>query len=198
MKRPNMMVLATVAVISGLIGAQLFGSTQGTLFGSAVMLTCALLVLIFVGYAAWLLTVKNQKIIKAGDAEKVAALRFEAEPNAGVIYVYRNQYAGLLVGMNVMLDSVQIGQTRGFCFYRLVVAPGAHMIGGDKQYRGQRQASVSIEVGAGQIVYVEQEVVMSSTRSGCQFKVVADVGAAQSAMRKLKLFSRMPIKPEMP
>jgi hypothetical protein len=197
MKCPNMMMLAiaaAVVAIGGLIGAQLFRNTQGTLFGSAVMLICALLVLIFVGYAAWMLTVKNQKIIKADDAEKIAALRFEAEPNAGVIYLYRKQYAGLLVGMNVMLDSVLIGQTRGFCFYRLIVTPGTHMIGGDKQC----QVSISIDVGAGQIAYVEQEIVMSSNRSGHQFKIVADNAVAQAAMRKLKLFSRLPIKPKMP
>jgi hypothetical protein len=197
MKRPNRMVLAivvAVAAISGLIGAQLFRNTQGTLFASAVMLTCALLVLIFVGYAAWMLTVKNQKIIKANDAEKVAALRFEAEPNAGVIYVYRNQYAGLLVGMNVMLDSMLIGQTRGFCFYRLVVAPGTHIVGGDKHC----QTSVSVDVGAGQIAYVEQEIVMKSTKGGYQFKMVTNIAKAQAAMCKLKLFSCLPIKPKMP
>ncbi len=182
MKRPNLMVLAIIAAISGLIGAQLYRSTKDTL-GGVVMLLCVLVVLFFVGYVVWMLTVKNQKIIKASDAEKEVALRFVAEPDHSVIYVYRNQYAGFLVGMNVMLDLVLIGQTRGYCFYRLVVAPGTHVIGGDKQC----QASVSIDIGAGQIAYVEQEIVMSSTRSGYQFKVVADIAAAQSAMRKLKL-----------
>jgi hypothetical protein len=194
MKRPNLMLLAIIAVVSGLIGSQLFRSTQGTFFGGVVMLLCVLIVLFFVGYVVWMLTVKNQKIIKAGDTEKEAALRFEAEPNSGVIYVYRNQYTGFLVGMNVMLDSASIGQTRGFCFYRLVVTPGTHVIGGDKRC----QASVSIDIAAGQIAYVEQEIVMSATKGGYQFKIAEDIAKAQAAMRKSKLFSRLPIKPKMP
>jgi cbb3-type cytochrome oxidase subunit 3 len=183
MKRPNLMVLAIVAAISGLIGSQLFRSTQGTFLGGAVMLLCVLIVLFFIGYVAWVLTVKNQKIIKASDAEKDAALRFDAEPNSGVIYIYRSQYTGLLVGMNVMLDSALIGQTRGFCFYRVVVAPGMHVISGDKRC----QASVSVDTAAGQIAYVEQEIVMSATKGGYQFKIAEDIANAQAAMRKSKL-----------
>jgi cbb3-type cytochrome oxidase subunit 3 len=193
MKRPNLMLLAIVAAVCGLIGAQFFRSTQGTFLGGAVMLLCVLMVLFFIGYVVWMLTVKNQKIIKASDTEKEAALRFEPEPNCGVIYIYRSQYTGFLVGMNVMLDSALIGQTRGFCFYRLVVVPGAHIIGGDKQC----QASVSTDVSAGQIVYVEQEIVMSATKGGYQFKIAEDIATAQAAMRKSKLFSRLPIKAKM-
>jgi hypothetical protein len=193
MKRPNLVVLAIVAAISGLIGSQLFRSTKGTFFGGVVMLLCVLAVLFFIGYVVWMLTVKNQKIIKASDAEKEAALRFEAEPDRGVIYIYRSQYTGFLVGMNVMLDSVLIGQTRGFCFYRLVVAPGTHIVGGDRQC----QASVSVNISAGEIAYIEQEVVMSATKGGYQFKVAPDTPKAQAAMRKAKLLISLPIKPKM-
>lgn len=194
MKRPNLMVLAIVAAISGVIGSQLFRSTKGTFAGGMVMLLCALAVLFFIGYVVWMLTVKNQKIIKASDAEKELALRFESEPDSGVIYIYRHQYAGFLVGMNVMLDSALIGQTRGFCFYRLVAAPGTHIISGDKRF----PASVSVDIGAGEILYIEQEIVMSTTKSGCQFKIAPDVAKAQAVMRKLTLLTSLPIQPKMP
>ncbi len=182
MKRANMGVIIAVAAVSGVIGSQLFRSTKGTGTGSALMWLAAIVIVGFVGFAIWTL-MKNKSISKASPEENKVAKQFAADPTQGVIYVYRNQYMGMLAGMDVVLDGTLIGQTRGYCFYRLVVDPGAHVFSGAKNC----QNTLNVDIAAGQIAYVEQEMVMGAMKGGYQYNLISDAKKAQTGVRNCKL-----------
>jgi hypothetical protein len=182
MKRANMGAFIAIAAVSGVIGSQLSRSTKGTFVGGVLMWLVGLAIVGFIGFAIWSL-MKNKSVIKASPEEKKTALQFVTDPTQGVIYIYRNQYMGLLAGMDVILDGAFIGQTRGYCFYRLVVAPGTHVFSGAKSC----QNTLSVEIGAGQIAYVEQEVVVGAIKGGYQYNLINDINKAQAGVRNCKL-----------
>jgi len=100
-----------------------------------------------------------------------------------VIYLYRNQLVGLLVGLNVVLDGQPVGQTRGFRFYRLEVAAGTHVLSGD----GKCPEPLEVTVAEGEIAYVEQEIVMGMVKGGYRYNRIADIPKAQKAIYGCKL-----------
>jgi hypothetical protein len=184
MKKPNMLVICLIGGVAGLVGAQLARSAKGTAFSGLLWAVCLLIIAAFIVFVLWTLIFKNKAIIKASVAEKDAALLFKPESEKGVIYLYRCQYAGMLAGMDVVLDDVLVGQTRGYCFYRFVVPPGSHVFSGAKKCQGP----LTVDVAVGQIAYVEQSIVMGALKGGYQYQMADDVKKAQSSMRKCKLF----------
>ncbi len=177
---PKYLVFAVIGGIAGLIGVSM---ARGTGAQSWILLACALLGLCFMGYVIWLLAFKNTSTRTATPAQKAAALQFTATPGNGVIYIYRKQLVGLLVGLDVVLDGNRVGQTRGLRFYRLQVPPGTHVLSGD----GKCPQSLSVDVADGEIAYVEQEIVMGMIKGSYRYNRITQVPQAQQAIYSCKL-----------
>jgi uncharacterized protein DUF2846 len=177
---PKYLALSLIGAVGGVL---LIFLARGSGAERWLMIGCALILLALLGYVAWLLTVKNKSTHVASPAQKQAALQFAPSPGKGVIYLYRSQLVGLLVGLNVVLDGRPVGQTRGFRFYRLEVAPGTHVLSGDSKC----PEPLEVTVGEGEIAYVEQEIVMGVVKGGYRYKRIADVPKAQQAIYGCKL-----------
>jgi hypothetical protein len=188
MQKATLWKYIVLAIIGALVGQFLMAFAKGTFVESIFLWICGFICIGFVAYVAWLLVFKNKSTVKATDAQKTEALNFIADPQMGVIYVYRKQYIAMLAGFDVVLDGNLIGQTRGYCFYRLLVSPGNHVLSGDKKCQGE----LSVEVNAGQIVYVEKEILMGAMSGGYQFVINDNMVKAQDLIKSCKMFLPVP------
>jgi hypothetical protein len=184
MQKAELWKFVVLAIIGALAGQFLMVFAKGTFLESIFLWLCGFICIGFVGYVVWLLAFKNKSTLKATDAQKSEAMHFIADLNMGVIYVYRKQYIAMLAGFDVVLDGNLIGQTRGYCFYRLLVSPGKHVLSGDKKCQGQ----LSVEVNAGQIVYVEKEILMGAMSGGYHFVINDNMVKAQDLIKSCKMF----------
>lgn len=178
--RASFLKILPLIIVGAIAGRVLASMAGGSSFFNWLI---GLLVLGFVVYLIWLFAFKNQATRKATPAETAAALNFQPEPGKGVIYLYRKQFVAVLVGMDVVLDGQPIGQTRGYCFYRLVLEPGQHVLSGDDKCK----EPLSFEVAAGEVAYIEKEILMGAFKGGYHYRRNADVAAAQAAIRSCKL-----------
>jgi hypothetical protein len=108
---------------------------------------------------------RNKKIVKASPEQRRAALEFQPVAGKAVLYVFRHQFIGLLRGFDLVLDGRCLGQTRGLTFYRLELEPGKHSLSGGKEC----QESLEMEVAAGQVYLVEQELLQGMWRMGYHY-----------------------------
>lgn len=177
---PKYLVLVIVGAVGGLVTVSL---ARGTAAQSWIFIACILLLLAFFGYVIWLLAFKNRTTRAATSAEKQAALQFAPVQGKGVIYLYRKQLVGLLVGLDVVLDGKVIGQTRGLRFYRLQVEPGRHLLGGDKKC----PQPLEVVIADGEVAYVEQEIVMGMVKGSYRYTRITNLPQAQQAIYSCKL-----------
>jgi hypothetical protein len=182
--RADTQKIIILGAIGGAVGAVLVPTLQGSGLGSMLNWFVALVLIGFVAFVAYLLLFKNKKTSKASAEQRTHALQFQAMPDRAVLYVYRHQYVGMLAGFDLCLDNMLIGQTRGYCFYRLELMPGVHQLSGDKKC----EAPFVFEAHAGQVIYVEQEMTMSAMSSGYRFIFQPDVAKAQGIMGKDKMY----------
>ncbi|MDR2081718.1 MAG: DUF2846 domain-containing protein [Campylobacteraceae bacterium] len=75
--------------------------------------------------------------------------------NAGV-YVYRNEFIGAAIKMNVFVDDKFIGQTAAHTYHYVEIAPGRHIFKGSSE----NDSIISVEVAANKLYYIWQEVKM--------------------------------------
>lgn len=176
---PKYIPFIIVGAVLGLAGVFAFRGTAGTIF----MLLCALIVLALVGYVGWILLVKNKTANVASSEQKHQALLFAPVPGKGVLYLYRAQVVGLLAGLEVTLDGRGIGQTRGFSFFRLELEPGRHVLGGAANCE-----PLEFEIGAGELLFVEQELMMGAMKNGYRYRIQPDNADTRAGIAKGKLF----------
>jgi hypothetical protein len=184
MQKAAMWKYIVLALIGVFLGQFLMAFARGTFLESLFLWLCGFICIGFVAYVFWLLLFKNKSTQKASDADKAEALKFQPDPSMGVIYVYRKQYIAMLAGFDVVLNGALIGQTRGYCFYKLLVNPGKHVLSGDKKCQGQ----LDVEVNAGQIVYVEKEILMGAMSGGYHFVINENMVKAQDLIKSCKMF----------
>jgi hypothetical protein len=177
---PKYLALSLIGAVGGFV---LIFVARGSGNERWLMIGCVAILLAFLVYVVWLLAFKNKSTRVGSQAQKQAALQFAPSPGKGVIYVYRKQLVGLLVGLNVVLDGRPVGQTRGLRFYRLEVEPGTHLLSGDKKC----PESLEVDVAAGEIAYVEQEITMGMVKGGYRYNRIADIPKAQQAIYGCKL-----------
>ena len=183
MQKVEMWKVIVLGLVGVVIGKVLMAVIKGTFLETIALWLIGMVVLGFIGYLFWLFLVKNKSVLKASESEKAEALLFKADPAMGVIYLFRKTYMGLLVGMDVVLDGNLIGQTRGYCFYRLLVSPGAHVLTGEKKC----EEPLQLQIAAGQVIYVEKEILMGAMKGGYRYKVNENIAKAQELIRGCKL-----------
>lgn len=102
----------------------------------------------------------------AGD--DAAAKRFEAPAGLSRIYIYRNEFLGTLVGLDLTVDGQVAGITKGKTFVVADVPAGPHQI----VSKGENSSSLSVTAEAGQPLFVWQEVKMGLLSAGSRLHSV--------------------------
>lgn len=104
----------------------------------------------------------NRSVAHASAADEKEAKRCAPVSGQATVYVFRDAFIGKLAGLDVLLDGVPIGQTRGKTFYRLDLAPGEHVLA-SRNPRDGSQHEHRFRADAGSLVFLEQRVSMGAT-----------------------------------
>ena len=92
----------------------------------------------------------------ATEAENAAALRFTPKPDKATIYIYRNETIGTLKTLDVSINDIPIGATKGHTFFAVDVP---HEIAHTKSSaRVKNDSTVNLIVNNGKNYFVWQEV----------------------------------------
>jgi len=103
------------------------------------------------------------------------AKQFVAPPGLSRLYIYRNEFLGTLVGLDVTVDGRAAGTTKGKTYLIADLPEGPHEI----VSKGENTSTLSVRTHAGQPTFVWQEVKMGLLGAGSKLaEVSADVGRA--------------------
>lgn len=98
----------------------------------------------------------------------------QAVPDKGLIYVVRPSNAGMLVRFNVFLDDKkdesEVGSNRGNQYIYFYVSPGQHVISS----KAENWADVPVNVKAGEVIFLKQEVEIGFVMARNGLKVLSD------------------------
>lgn len=98
-----------------------------------------------------------------------------AVADKGLVYVVRPSNVGMLVRFNVFLDDKEadseMGYNRGNQYIYFFVTPGKHVISS----KAENWADMPINVKAGEVVYLKQEVEMGFAVARNSLKVLSDL-----------------------
>ncbi len=104
----------------------------------------------------------------ASEDHETAAKRHAPDPARAGVYVYRDERFGGDIPMEVMLDGVPVGHTLGHTFFFVEVRPGEHRI--SSTYG--RDAALELDMEAGQLYYLWQEVAVGADGVHSQLHLV--------------------------
>lgn len=111
----------------------------------------------------------------AAPGQDAAVKRFEVAPAQSRIYIYRNEFMGSLVGLDLLVDGKPAGTTKGKTFVVADVEAGEHQL----VSKGENTHSLTITTKAGEPAFVWQEVKMGLLSAGSRLHTVdASVGRA--------------------
>ena len=98
----------------------------------------------------------------ASDTEDMAAKKFVTKPDAGRLYIYRNESMGAAIKMPVSIDGQIVGETASKTYLLLDVKPGAHVI----RSHTENTPTLNINAEAGKLYFIWQEVKMGLMQAG--------------------------------
>ncbi len=119
------------------------------------------------------------KADKLADAE---AKRFAARPDKCGLYVYRDEWMGSAIRMQVDLDGKPLGSTAPKTFLFAWLDPGDHTLVSHAEHDSQ----LVIEAKAGTLVYIWQEVKMGLWSANSMLHVRSE-DAGQKGVRECEL-----------
>ncbi len=103
------------------------------------------------------------------------AKQFVAPPGLSRLYIYRNEFLGTLVGLDLTVDGRVAGTTKGKTYLIADLPEGTHEI----VSKGENTSTLSVQTRAGQPTFVWQEVKMGLLSAGSKLaEVSADAGRA--------------------
>ncbi|MDR5853221.1 DUF2846 domain-containing protein [Caballeronia sp. LZ003] len=133
--------------------------------------------------AASLLVLAGCASVPMGDPQKDAALKtFSVPQDKAAVYVYRNESMGAGVKMSASLDGEPIGDTAAKTYLYEEVAPGPHQL----VSKAENESKLDIDVAAGKIYYVWQEVKMGVLYARNKLQLV-DEEAGQKGVKESEL-----------
>jgi hypothetical protein len=118
---------------------------------------------------------------KSVDAQ---AKQFQPAPDKAKVYIYRNEVMGSAIKMPVLIDNVAVGDTASKTYIEKDLQPGPHTI----TSKTEKDSSLTIDMLAGKIYYVWQEVKMGMFAARSQLHEV-DAGKGQAGVRESKLIN---------
>lgn len=102
--------------------------------------------------------------------DDVAAKKFMPPDGKSNIYVYRNEYMGGAVAMEIDLDGKQVARTRAHNYVRLIVDPGNHQI----TSHAENDDTVEVDAVAGKNQFIWQEVKMGVMMARTKLHIVGE------------------------
>jgi len=118
-----------------------------------------------IGFAAVVVSilqvfVGNKSVAQASTEEDSRAKEFRTPPGElSALYIFRDATYARFAGLELTLDDVSVGQTRGRTFFKLEVAPGDHRL--SSSFPGDStRIDLSVTVGKGQNYFIHQKVWM--------------------------------------
>ncbi|MCG8294014.1 DUF2846 domain-containing protein [Pseudomonas entomophila] len=98
-----------------------------------------------------------------------------AVADKGLVYVVRPSTTGMMVRFNVFLDDKEadseMGYNRGNQYIYFYVTPGKHVISS----KAENWADMTVNVKAGEVIYLKQEVEMGLVMARNNLKVLSDL-----------------------
>jgi hypothetical protein len=110
------------------------------------------------------------------------AKQFQPAPNKAKVYVYRNEIMGAAIKMPVLIDNQAVGDTTSKTYIEKDLPPGPHTI----TSKTEKDSSITIDMLAGRIYYIWQEVKMGMFAARSQLHEV-DEAKGQAGVRASKL-----------
>jgi hypothetical protein len=114
----NLLIALAVTFVAGVV-VMYVGATSS--LAMAVVLGIAV-------FFALHMTSRNRKEVRVDDAHRLSSLRAVAPAGQALLYIYREGFAGKLVGWNVSLDGTALAQLRSPRFTQTTLGPGSHTL----------------------------------------------------------------------
>lgn len=140
-----------LVVIAAIVGWFLMGVLRA-LFGQGIVMLVTLAILVVVGVIVVRNLQLNRKVADATPEQRTAALAFAADAGKAALFVYRNQFMGKAVGVNVDIDGRQAAQLKSPRFTRIALTPGPHQLEiylgtADKKKPGAHVEALNVAAG---------------------------------------------------
>jgi hypothetical protein len=153
---PRNLVVYGLAVLAGLVVYFVLRS----LLGGEIMMIVALLAVAAGVVIIFRNLQTNRKVAEATFDQRDEALKFTPAPGKAALYIFRNQFVGRAVGLNVLIDGREAAQLKSPRFARIWLTPGAHRIAG---YTGTNKKpadgeGVELIANAGEVYVTKCEV----------------------------------------
>lgn len=120
----------------------------------------------------------------AAPADDAKAKAFTSSPDQAKFYVYRNEFLGGSIGMEVQVDGKSIGKTGAKTYFAFDLAPGMHSF----VSVAENDSLLQIKADAGKIYYIWQEVKMGIMSARSQLKLV-DSAQGQAGVKESQLLA---------
>jgi hypothetical protein len=179
---PRTLLLYGLAAIVGLL---VFGVLR-TFLGPDIMGIVTIVVLVVCGVVVYRNLQTNRKVADAAPEQRAEALAFAPAPGKAALYVFRNQFVGRAVGVNVVIDGREAAQLKSPRFTRILLSPGPHRIAG---YIGTNKApaatdGIELVANAGEIYVAKCEVEPQMVGTTTKFTPIP-LDAARTDLQKI-------------
>lgn len=151
------LLLVGVAAIVGLV---VFGAMRSML-GDGIVNLITLVLLGVCGVIVWRNLQLNRKVTDATPEQRTAALAFAPDAGKAVLYVYRTQFIGKAVGINLDIDGRQAAQLKSPRFTRVALTPGVHKLElylGTPEKKKPGGLTQDLNVAAGDVIVLKLEI----------------------------------------
>lgn len=179
---PRNFVVYGLAVLGGLVGYFILRS----IVGGEIMTILALLALAAGAVIITRNLQTNRKVAEATFDQRDEALRFTPVAGKAALYVFRNQFVGRAVGINVLVNGREAAQLKSPRFTRILLTPGTHRIAG---YTGTNKkpedgAGLELIANAGEVYVTKCEVEPQMVGVTIKFTPMS-VDAARADLQKI-------------
>lgn len=120
----------------------------------------------------------------ADQSADIQAKQFQPAPDKAKVYIYRNEVMGAAIKMPVLIDNVAVGDTASKTYIEKDLQPGPHTI----TSKTEKDSAITIDMLAGKIYYIWQEVKMGMLAARSQLHEV-DATKGQAGVRESKLIN---------
>lgn len=153
---PRNLILYGLAALAGLVVYFVLRSV----LGGEIMMILTLVALVAGGVIIFRNLQTNRKVADATVEQRAEALQFAPVAGKAVLYIFRNQFVGRAVGVNVVIDGREAAQLKSPRFTRILLSPGTHRIAG---YTGTNKApapgeGIELVANAGDVYVAKCEV----------------------------------------
>jgi hypothetical protein len=174
-----------VYALAGLGGVVVYFVLRG-LLGGEIMTLVALLGLVVGGVIVFRNLKTNRAVAEATTEQRAEALTFAPVAGKAALFVFRNQFVGRAVGINVLIDGREVAQLKSPRFTRILLTPGAHRIAG---YTGTNKKpgdgeGLALNVTAGEVLAAKVEVEAQMVGVSVKFTPMS-VDAARGELQKI-------------